>query len=127
MPDTKTKTPLKAAKKAAKKTTKKAAKKAASKSPAKKAATPPGKNAPLDELLGERFMSDLMGDWESFGAGAIAECRTAKPDAYLRLVAAIGPKELAPPEDPLGDLSDDDLLKRLRAALEALEKEGVRP
>ncbi len=42
-----------------------------------------------------RFYQDLADDWQQHGADVLARVRMTNPDTYLRVVAAILPKELA--------------------------------
>src|SRR5690606_29731991 len=44
--------------------------------------------------LGEAFLEDMLADWEANGPAAIREVRETKPDAYLKVVASILPKDL---------------------------------
>lgn len=44
--------------------------------------------------LSERFAADLLADFERHGKDAIEACRVEKPDAYLKVVASLLPKEV---------------------------------
>lgn len=79
---------------------------------------PKGRPKGARSKLGEAFLADLLHDWEAHGAAALAECRETKPDAYIKTVASILPKELNVKVDPYEEMSDDELdraIKRLAA------------
>lgn len=64
--------------------------------------------------LGEAFLQDMHADWELHGKEAIEKVRTEKPDAYLKVVASILPRDLNVNINPMEELSDDELVQRLR-------------
>lgn len=73
--------------------------------------------------LGEAFLQALHDDFQANGKEAILGVREKKPDAYLKIIAMILPKEFKVTVDPLDELSDTDLdryIKQLASAL-ALE------
>jgi hypothetical protein len=78
--------------------------------------------------LGEEFIQKLYADFQEHGEATIVQVRTEKPDAYLKVIAGILPKELKITTE--NDLSDDQLIERIRqldAAIRpflALEGEG---
>lgn len=55
---------------------------------------PAGRKKGSRNKLGEAFLSELLADFEDYGAAAIADCRKEDPAAYCRIIAAIIPKEL---------------------------------
>jgi hypothetical protein len=63
---------------------------------------------PARERLGAALVERLAEDFAAHGADAISLARDKNPDAYLRLIAALLPKE-APPRAPLEGLTDDEL------------------
>ena len=111
------------AKKATKKTAKKTAKKSVKKKAAVKAGPPPG--TLMTEALGETFLVDLITDWQDHGGGVIENCRTTKPDAYLKLVATYAPKEFRKTLEPFEGMSDHDLKTRFHEALEEIRSLGL--
>lgn len=62
--------------------------------------------------LGEAFLEALHSDFEQHGVGAIEACRKEKPDAYLKVLASILPKELKISNE--SDLTDEQLIERIR-------------
>lgn len=68
--------------------------------------------------LGEAFIADLHADWLENGAAVIASVRAEKPDAYLKVVAGILPRELK--IETTNDLSDSELDARIRQLAEII-------
>jgi hypothetical protein len=80
--------------------------------------------------LGEAFIADLYEDWKGNGAAAIKAVRADKPDAYLKVIASILPKDVNVNVNQYDSMSDDELIARIRQ-LDAivrpfLDTEGVR-
>lgn len=65
--------------------------------------------------LSESFITALSEDFEKNGVAVIETVRTEKPADYLKIIAAIVPKELNLRQDSLDDMSDEDLLDNLDA------------
>lgn len=84
---------------------------------------PPGTT--MTQALGETFLVDLITDWQEHGGGVIETCRTAKPDAYLKLVATYAPKEFRKTLEPFEGMSDRDLKIRFQKALEEIRALGL--
>lgn len=63
--------------------------------------------------LGERFLSDLMEDWEAHGRAAIGDMRDKSPGDYVKVVAATLPRELNVKVSELDELTDDQLARQL--------------
>ena len=59
--------------------------------------------------LGEQLISDLYADWMEHGPAAIAAMRRQKPAEYVKVVAAILPKEVKVNERPLEEMSTDEI------------------
>lgn len=89
---------------------------------------PAGKPKGSRNKLGEDFIAALHEDFQEHGVAAIAAVRADKPDAYLKVIASILPRELKVTTE--NDLTDDQLIERIRqldAAIRpflALEGEG---
>ena len=86
---------------------------------------PPG--TPMTEALGESFLSDLIADWQDSGVNVIEECRTNKPDAYLRLISAYAPKEFRKQIQPFEEMSDEQLERKLAETFLELKAFGFDP
>ncbi len=88
----------------------------------------PGRPKGSRNKLGEDFIAALHDDFEEHGIAAIQAVRREKPDAYIKVIASILPRELKVTTE--NDLSDDQLIERIRqldAAIRpflALEGEG---
>jgi len=80
---------------------------------------PNGRTKGSRNKLGEEFVQALQQDFNQHGPAAIVRVREEKPDAYLKVIASILPKELNVNTNALGDMSDDELTAVL-AALRAL-------
>lgn len=79
--------------------------------------------------LGEAFLTDLYADWQDHGVEVIARVRDEKPDAYLKVVASILPKQLEIKEGAFDGLGDEELaalVAAARSALSAAEGGGER-
>lgn len=65
--------------------------------------------------LGEQFISDLYADWQQHGVATLAKVRDEKPDQYLKVVASILPKDLNVNINQMDDLTDEQLIQRIRS------------
>lgn len=65
--------------------------------------------------LGEQFVTDMLADWEEHGPAAIKEVRQTKPDAYLKVIAMILPRDLNVNINSMDSLSDEQLIERVRS------------
>jgi len=89
---------------------------------------PSGRPKGSRNKLGEDFIQALHDDFEAHGIAAIKAVREDKPDAYIKVIASILPKELKITNE--NDLTDDQLIERIRqldAAIRpflAIEGEG---
>jgi hypothetical protein len=75
---------------------------------------PKGRPKGSRNKLGTAFLDDMMEDWEQHGKSVIEAVRLEKPDAYLKVVASILPKELNVNVNEFDGLSDDELVERIR-------------
>ena len=76
------------------------------------------------------FLAELAADFAELdengrkrGRTAIAEMRETKPADYVRAIVTLMPKELNVNQNPLGELTDDELedaISLIRASLEAV-------
>lgn len=67
--------------------------------------------------LGEEFVAALQADFEQHGPAVIETVRAEQPAQYLKVIAAVIPKEVNVNVSPLEDLSDDDLERAIAAIL----------
>jgi hypothetical protein len=68
--------------------------------------------------LGEAFIADLYADWLTHGIATIKKVRAARPDAYLKVIASIVPKNVNMNVSPFEHMTDAELeasIKRLIA------------
>jgi hypothetical protein len=72
----------------------------------------PGRPKGSRNKLGEDFIAALHEDFQEHGVDAIQAVRKDKPDAYLKVLAMILPKELKISNE--SDLSDEQLVDRIR-------------
>lgn len=59
--------------------------------------------------LGEAFTEALYADFQEHGASVIERVRNEEPAQYLRVVAGLLPKEVKIEQNPLSEMSDDEL------------------
>ena len=77
--------------------------------------------------LAETFWADFYQAWQANGIDAIGRMIAEKPGDFVRVVATQMPKELAVTQNPLSDMSDDELedaIAFIRASLGASEDAG---
>lgn len=61
--------------------------------------------------LGEAFVHDLYENWRQFGSATIEQVRQEKPDAYLRVIAQVIPKQIElAGATSMDEMSDEDLI-----------------
>ncbi|WP_164924377.1 hypothetical protein [Sinorhizobium fredii] len=65
--------------------------------------------------LGSAFLDAVRADFAAHGVGVIARIRAEKPETYLKLVASLLPKDLNAAAGGTDELSDDQLIERIRA------------
>ncbi|MGN6772634.1 MAG: hypothetical protein ACTHJQ_22710 [Rhizobiaceae bacterium] len=75
----------------------------------------PGRPKGSRNKLGEAFLEDMLADWEANGPAAIREVRETKPDAYLKVVASILPKDLNVNINQMDHMTDEQLVERIRS------------
>lgn len=74
----------------------------------------PGRPKGSRNKLGEAFLEAMHADFEQHGTEVIARVRNEKPDQYLKVVASILPKDLNVNINNMDDLTDDQLIQRIR-------------
>jgi hypothetical protein len=75
---------------------------------------PTGRPKGARSKLSESFLDDLYESWERHGAAAIMRVIDEKPDAYLKVVASLLPKNLNLNVNPYNDLTDEQIDQRIR-------------
>ncbi|MDX0227171.1 DUF5681 domain-containing protein [Sinorhizobium meliloti] len=76
---------------------------------------PQGRPKGSRNKLGEQFINDLYEDWQQHGVVTLARVREEKPDQYLKVVASILPKDLNVNINSTDDLTDEQLIERIRS------------
>jgi hypothetical protein len=89
---------------------------------------PKGRERGSRNKLGEEFIEALHEDFQTHGKETIERARRLDPVQYLKVIAAVVPKEVIHTPGGLDDI-DDDTLERLfiEAALRAAGIEGAWP
>ena len=77
-------------------------------------ANPGGKPVGARNRLTAAFLNALAADFDEHGKSAIVKCREDKPEAYIKAIAALCPKEIEV-KRPLEEMSADELLDAVRA------------
>lgn len=85
---------------------------------------PGGKPVAARNKLQADFLRDLAADFEAHGKKAIKECRETKPDAYVRAIVQLMPKELEI-KRPLEEVNDADLAAAIALLQSVLAAQGV--
>lgn len=75
---------------------------------------PEGRKPGSRNKLGEAFVADLYDDWKANGVAAIQAVRADKPDAYLKVIASILPKDVNVNISQFDQMSEDELIARIR-------------
>jgi hypothetical protein len=78
----------------------------------------PGRPRGSRNKLGEAFIAALAEDFEKHGVEVIERVRIEKPDAYIKVIASLLPKDLNLNVNNLDHLTDAQLLARLRSLTE---------
>jgi hypothetical protein len=76
---------------------------------------PNGRPKGARNKLGEQFLEDLYADWQANGVETLQRVRDEKPDQYLKVVASILPKDLNVNINQMDDLTDEQLVQRIRS------------
>ena len=78
----------------------------------------PGRPKGSRNKLGEAFIQALAEDFERHGVEAIERVRIEKPEAYLKVIASLVPKDLNLNVSKYDHLTDEQLIVRLRMLTE---------
>ena len=68
-------------------------------------------------MLGEAFLADLYAAWEENGATVIQRVVDEQPGLFLKVIANLLPKDLNLNANPVENLSDEELVRRVRILL----------
>jgi len=71
--------------------------------------------------LGEAFIEDLLHSWEAQGPDAIHRVIQEKPEQYLKVIASLMPKDLNVNFNPTDEMTDDQLIQRVRSLSAAIQ------
>lgn len=85
----------------------------------------PGRPKGSRNKLGEDFLKAMAEDFEQHGKVAIEAVRAEKPDAYLKVIASILPKQIDLSVNEFDGMSDDQLRSAVTAALRDLATLGI--
>lgn len=81
---------------------------------------PAGRPKGARSKLGEAFIEAIHLDFQANGVAAIETVRAEKPDQYLKVIASILPKELNVNVNDTDDMTDDELIARVRRLDDAI-------
>ncbi|MEO0612454.1 MAG: hypothetical protein AAFY83_03955 [Pseudomonadota bacterium] len=81
----------------------------------------PGRPKGSRNKLGEAFLADLNAAWEREGPDAIQRVIRDKPDVFLKVVAALVPRQLDINAKPVEAMTDDEIADRLRELSGAMD------
>ncbi len=76
---------------------------------------PKGRPKNAKQKLSDSFLADMLEAWEAKGKGAIDKVIEERPHEFLKVVAAIVPKELHVKAGALEEITDDELISQLDA------------
>ena len=85
----------------------------------------PGRPKGSRNKLGEDFLKAMAEDFEAHGKAAIEVVRAEKPDAYLKVIASILPKQVDVKLNDYDGMDDGQLRSALSAALRDLATLGI--
>src|SRR5687768_88841 len=74
----------------------------------------PGRPKGARNRLGEAFLTDLEASWKEHGVNAINAVIKDRPQDYLKVVAGLLPSESHIKVSQYDDMSDEQLIERLR-------------
>src|ERR1700722_12368542 len=69
--------------------------------------------------LAEAFFAVFLADWREGGEAAIKAMRTEKPSDYVKLAAALLPKDLAVKTEPIDELTNAEIDARITQLTES--------
>jgi hypothetical protein len=81
---------------------------------------PVGRPKGARNKLSEAFIEALHDDFLEHGVSVIRRVRVEKPEQYLKVIASILPRDVNLTVNPLGEMSDEELVERIRSLDEEL-------
>jgi len=84
---------------------------------------PAGRPKSSRNKLGEAFIEALHDDFAENGAAAIKAAREESPLGYVKVCASILPRDLNVNINPLEELTDEQLIERIRQLEDAVTRE----
>ena len=84
---------------------------------------PAGRTKSSRNKLGEAFLEALHDDFTTHGADAIKAAREENPLGYVKVCASILPRDLNVNINPLEELTDEQLIERIRQLEDAVTRE----
>lgn len=88
---------------------------------------PAGRPKGARSKLSEAFIKALQDDFLAHGVSVICRVREEKPEQYLKVIASILPRNVNLTMNPIGEMSDEELLERIRNLDEELAPMLKRP
>ena len=86
---------------------------------------PGGKPIGARNRLQGDFLRVLVDDFEKHGRQAIEKARKDDPLGYVRVIAALMPKELETRQSPYADVTDEELEAGIAAMRAILDAQGI--
>ena len=86
---------------------------------------PGGKRKGVRNRLSNQFLEDMLADWETHGKDAIVTFRKQRPHEYVKVMAALVPREFNMKINEYEELSDDQVRFQIGFLLRELAAEGV--
>ncbi len=81
---------------------------------------PKGREKGSRNKLAETFLADVLNEWETHGAVAISDMREKNPGEFVKMIASLLPKDVNLNVNSEIEMTDDELLDRIRGLSETL-------
>jgi hypothetical protein len=83
---------------------------------------PAGRKTGSRVKLSEAFLAALCEDFAEHGRETIERVRCEKPDAYLKVIASLLPKQIDVAVDPFDGMTDENLVALIKASDAAIRE-----
>ena len=80
---------------------------------------PAGRPKGSRNKISEQFLQDFYEAWQAFGRPALMACAWTKPTEFVKVAAALIPKELVVTERTIEGMTEDELVEYLAAVRSA--------